>query len=207
MGHWGAVGPDLLLTLNHAGVVHRDRCWVRRDDKRVGPWAEVRAKQGHHPHDEYDQRRYPEPLNLARELDEAWKGFYGAKSAKFVIRVPKTMEVDADPRRLRQILLNLFSNAANARPKGLVLKIDAKVVDKMVEISVTDNGPGIAMRDLPHVFERFYRADQSRTRDTGGAGLGLSIVKTLVEAHGGGVSIKSGTGKGATVSFTLPLSK
>ncbi|MCH7807077.1 MAG: HAMP domain-containing histidine kinase [Proteobacteria bacterium] len=150
---------------------------------------------------------YPEPLNLARELDEAWKGFHGAKSAKFVIRVPKTMEVDADPRRLRQILLNLFSNALNAKPKGLVLKIEAKAVDKMVEISIIDNGPGIEADDLPYIFQRFYRADQSRTRDTGGAGLGLSIVKTFVEAHGGGVSIKSSKGKGATVSFTLPLSK
>lgn len=150
---------------------------------------------------------YPETLNLARELDEAWRGFHGAKSAKFLNSAASDIEVQADPRRLRQILLNLYSNAANAKPKGLVLKVEAGVAGKMAEISIIDNGPGIAADDLPHIFQRFYRADRSRTRDTGGAGLGLSIVKTFVEAHGGKISAKSTAKNGTRITFTLPIAK
>lgn len=150
---------------------------------------------------------FPEPLNLARELTEAWKGFHGAKGVKFENRMAKALEVDADPRRLRQILLNLFSNARNARPKGLVLSVEARVLAEMVEISIADNGPGIDAKDLPYIFERFYRADRSRTRNTGGAGLGLSIVKTFVEAHGGKVSAASENNNGTRITFTLPIAK
>ncbi|MHA1543691.1 MAG: sensor histidine kinase [Alphaproteobacteria bacterium] len=150
---------------------------------------------------------YPEALNLGREVDEAWKGFYGAKSAKFENSIPESLEVFTDPRRLRQILQNLYSNALNARHKGLVVKAEAKMAGKMVEISLEDNGPGIAAEDLPHIFERFYRADQSRTRDTGGAGLGLSIVKTFVEAHGGKVTAESPPKNGTRIIFTLPIAK
>ena len=74
-----------------------------------------------------------------------------------------------------------------------------------MSVQVRDTGPGIAPEHLPYVFERFYRADKSRTRATGGAGLGLAIVKQLVEAHGGRVWVESTLGAGATFGFTLPL--
>lgn len=150
---------------------------------------------------------YPEALNLGRELAGAWKGFHGAKAAKFETLVASDLEVTADPRRLRQILLNLFSNAFNVRHRGLILNAEARIIGKMVEISIADNGPGIKPEDLSEIFQRFYRADRSRTRDTGGAGLGLSIVKTFVEAHGGKIKAENLAKGGARFIFSLPLSK
>jgi len=73
-----------------------------------------------------------------------------------------------------------------------------------VEISVSDTGEGIPAEDLPHIFERFYRVDKSRARATGGSGLGLTIAKRLVEAHGGTITVQSELGKGSRFSFTLP---
>ena len=75
-----------------------------------------------------------------------------------------------------------------------------------VEVSVTDTGEGIPAEDLPNIFERFYRVDKSRTRATGGSGLGLTVAKRLVEAHGGKIEVQSESGKGSRLSFTLPVS-
>jgi signal transduction histidine kinase len=72
-----------------------------------------------------------------------------------------------------------------------------------VRVQVMDTGPGISLEDLPHVFERFYRADKSRTRATGGAGLGLAIARQIVELHGGSLDVKSVPGKGTTFTFAL----
>ncbi len=77
----------------------------------------------------------------------------------------------------------------------------------MVEVSVQDNGSGIPAEHLPNIFERFYRVDGSRTRSTGGAGLGLAIVRQLVEAHGGKVWVESQVGQGARFIFTLPVAE
>ena len=77
----------------------------------------------------------------------------------------------------------------------------------MVSISVSDTGEGIPPEDLPLIFERFYRVDKSRARTTGGSGLGLTIAKRLVEAHGGTIEVKSQVGKGSCFTFTLPISK
>jgi signal transduction histidine kinase len=82
--------------------------------------------------------------------------------------------------------------------------IEAQSQNGMVQVSVKDSGIGIAPDHLPYIFERFYRADRSRTRSTGGAGLGLAIVKKIVEAHGGQVSAESVLEKGTTINFTLP---
>jgi signal transduction histidine kinase len=110
----------------------------------------------------------------------------------------------ADPARVGQVLRNLLNNALTSTPPGGEIRVSARRVDSQVEVSVQDTGVGIAPEHLPFVFERFYRADRSRTRLTGGAGLGLAIVKQLVEAHGGRVSIDSHPGKGTTVTFTSP---
>jgi signal transduction histidine kinase len=85
------------------------------------------------------------------------------------------------------------------------IRVTVKAIDSKVEVSVQDTGIGIAPEHLPYVFERFYRADKSRTRTTGGAGLGLAIVKQLVEAHGGQVGVVSEVGRGTTVTFTSPV--
>lgn len=112
--------------------------------------------------------------------------------------------VYADAERLGQILRNLLNNAITNTPAGGEILISARETDSKVEVCVEDTGNGIAPEHLPYVFERFYRADKSRTRLTGGAGLGLAIVKQLVEAHGGEISITSQVGEGTAVTFTTP---
>ena len=112
--------------------------------------------------------------------------------------------VDADRARLGQVLRNLVSNAVAHTPPGGRVTLRASRDGSRVAISVADTGPGIAPEHLPRVFERFYRADASRSRATGGAGLGLAIVKHLVEAHGGDVSIESGPAAGTIVTCRFP---
>ncbi|MBJ6724464.1 ATP-binding protein [Geomesophilobacter sediminis] len=108
----------------------------------------------------------------------------------------------ADPGRLEQILVNLLDNAIKYTPSGGAVTFSAACEGNLVRIGVHDTGMGIATRDLPRVFERFYRADKGRSRDEGGTGLGLSIVKHLVQMQGGSVSVES-SGRGTSFFFTL----
>jgi two-component system sensor histidine kinase BaeS len=82
--------------------------------------------------------------------------------------------------------------------------VEARVSNGDIEITISDTGEGISPGDLPHVFDRFYRVDKSRARSTGGSGLGLTIAKRLIEAHGGKITVQSELGKGSRFSFTLP---
>ncbi|MBI3744590.1 MAG: hypothetical protein HY261_09970 [Chloroflexi bacterium] len=112
--------------------------------------------------------------------------------------------VDGDAARLRQVLLQLLDNSIKYTPSGGAIRV--AVSNKgMAELAVTDTGSGIAAEHLPHVFERFYRADETRGREAGGAGLGLSIAKALTDAHGGEISLESVPGSGTTVRVRLPL--
>jgi len=113
--------------------------------------------------------------------------------------------VSIDPRRIGQVLLNLLDNALRYSPAGGTVTVRARQEEQVVQVDIADQGPGLEPEELSLVFERFYRADKARSRITGGAGLGLSIVRQLVEAHGGRVWAESGTAEGATFSFTLPL--
>ena len=115
--------------------------------------------------------------------------------------------VNADPERVGQVLRNLLNNAVAHTPMGGEITVAARSGSQEVAVSVRDTGSGISPEHLPHVFERFYRADKSRARQTGGAGLGLAIVKQLVVAHGGSVSVESEPGRGSTLTFTLPLAQ
>jgi len=113
--------------------------------------------------------------------------------------------VDADPHRIKQVLCNLLNNALDFTPRGGRVTTVVRPDGPWVRVEVRDTGCGIAPEHLPFVFERFYRADKSRTRATGGAGLGLAIVKQLVEAHGGRVWADSAVGAGSVFSFVLPV--
>lgn len=115
-------------------------------------------------------------------------------------------QVQADEQRITQVLFNLMSNALRHTPAGGTVAVSAELRDDRVLISVRDTGTGIPPEDLPHVFERFYRADRSRARSTGGSGLGLTIAKQIVEAHGGQIWAQSWLGAGSTFAFSLPLS-
>jgi signal transduction histidine kinase len=115
--------------------------------------------------------------------------------------------VEADPERVHQVLFNLLDNAFRFTPDGGTVWVRAVQQDGSCEVSVEDTGPGIPQEHLPLVFERFYRVDQSRSRDDGGTGIGLAIARSVVEAHGGKIWAESAEGKGATFRFVLPLSR
>jgi heavy metal sensor kinase len=123
----------------------------------------------------------------------------------------------ADPLRMKQVLVNLIDNAikytpahaegGDMEPEGGGVSVNVFTAEAHVHLTITDHGIGISPEALPHIFERFYRADYARSRVAGGVGLGLAIVKSIVTAHDGTVSITSNTGKGSTVRVLLPLVK
>jgi two-component system phosphate regulon sensor histidine kinase PhoR len=114
---------------------------------------------------------------------------------------PPMIKVDRD--RIRQTLINLVHNAIKFNNPGGKIVISTKFDTEFVTVDVADTGVGISKEDLPHVFERFYKADKARSR--GGSGLGLAIAKHTIQAHGGNISAKSEEGKGSTLTFTLPM--
>jgi two-component system sensor histidine kinase SenX3 len=114
------------------------------------------------------------------------------------------LHVRGDAQVLSEAVGNLIANAIAYSPRGSNVGVGVKLVDGVVEIAVTDRGIGIAEGDQERVFERFYRADQARSRRTGGTGLGLSIVKHAVQRHGGEVRLWSRPGRGSTFTIRLP---
>ncbi|HEY4387825.1 MAG TPA: ATP-binding protein [Ktedonobacteraceae bacterium] len=112
--------------------------------------------------------------------------------------------VEADAQRVGQIMRNLLTNAIKYTPEQGEIRVSAQMVQDEVQVYVRDNGMGIAAEHLPYVFKHFYRADNSRARETGGSGLGLAIVEQLVRAHGGRVTVESRVGQGTCFLFTLP---
>ena len=137
--------------------------------------------------------------NIASELSsEAAK-----KNIKIDVQASEPVHVLFDRYRIGQVLYNLISNAIRYTEKG---KVQIKVQDlpKFVRVEVCDNGPGIAEKYLPFLFDRFYRVEKSRNRTSGGSGLGLAIAKSFVEAHGGRISVESKIGEGSKFVFYLP---
>ena len=114
--------------------------------------------------------------------------------------LPRVM---ADQGRLEQVVVNLLENAIKYTPDGGSVRLFTEDDDAFIRVSVADTGIGIPFKDLPRIFERFYRVDDARTREQGGTGLGLAIVKHIVQLHGGNVSVSSEPGQGSVFSFTL----
>jgi len=113
--------------------------------------------------------------------------------------------VQGDPMRLEQALQNLAANALRHTPPGGRVELRAEAHDQHIVIKVRDTGSGISSEHLPHVFDRFYKVDPSRSGEKPGSGLGLSIVKAIVERHGGSVAVSSQAGKGTEFTIRLPL--
>jgi signal transduction histidine kinase len=113
--------------------------------------------------------------------------------------------VTGDPMRLKQIVVNLIDNAIKYTPDGGEVTVSLSAEKKMAVIEVSDTGIGIPAASLPLIFDRFYRTDQARSRESGGIGLGLSIVKAICDVHDGAASVQSIEGKGTTVRIELPL--
>jgi signal transduction histidine kinase len=146
--------------------------------------------------------------SLAAAAVEQARDRFEAKGVRLHLdsRTSGAVTVDAD--RLGQVLGNLLDNALRHTPAGGVVTVTCRQVEGWVEYAVTDTGEGIEPEHLGHVFDRFYRADAARDRGHGGSGIGLSIAKALVEAHGGGISVRSaGRGRGATFVVRLPAAR
>jgi CheY-like chemotaxis protein/two-component sensor histidine kinase len=151
-----------------------------------------------------------QPVDLSGVIESVLETIRPGAEAK-AIRIQSVIEaVDAvvhgDPHRLQQVVWNLLSNAIKFTPKGGRVQVVLKRVDSHVELVISDTGQGIDADFLPHVFERFRQADASTSREFGGLGLGLSIVRQLTELHGGSVRAASdGKGRGSTFTVELPL--
>jgi two-component system phosphate regulon sensor histidine kinase PhoR len=141
----------------------------------------------------------------AQEVADDFATRARARAVKLENSVPGDLVVRADPDRLRQVLSNLIDNGIKYGGDGGRVGIDGAVLpDGRIEVSVSDDGPGLAAEAQPRIFERFYRVDKARSREQGGTGLGLAIVKHVVQAQGGEVRVESRPGLGTTFFFTLP---
>ena len=144
--------------------------------------------------------------DAVREAVESLRPAAAAKNIAIDVDAPDTLILSADPNRLQQIIWNLLANSVKFSSAGPRIRVDAKRVRDDVVLRVTDEGCGIDSAFLPFVFDRFRQADSTSTREFGGLGIGLSVVKLLVELHGGGVRADSpGLGKGATFTVTFPV--
>jgi two-component system OmpR family sensor kinase len=147
-----------------------------------------------------------ERLDLTRLVEDVYEQAKAmAPNREVNLRANEAAWVDVDVDRLRQVLLNLADNAIKYTPTEASINFAIQSWDSTVQVSVADDGPGIAPEDQARLFDRFYRADQSRAREKGGAGLGLAIAKKIVEAHHGSISVASPPEGGAVFSVRLPL--
>jgi len=145
---------------------------------------------------------------LVKQAVTSWQPQVAAKEISLSLDLPDNLPlVNIDRQRVNQVLHNLLENAVAYTGKGGTINVAAAKQGDWVEVCVSDTGEGIPAEDLPNIFERFYRVDRSRARATGGSGLGLTIAKRLVEAHGGQITVQSELGKGSRFSFTLPIAE
>jgi two-component system phosphate regulon sensor histidine kinase PhoR len=152
----------------------------------------------------------PRPLDLlplAAEIAGQFQERASAQKVLLDIHLPEGLpQILGDPDRLGQVLVNLLDNALKfTSSQGTVTISASALAPDLVQVQVKDTGSGIAREHLPHVFQRFYKAD--RSRHEGGTGLGLAIVKQIVEAHGGQVQVESQEGAGSTFTFTVPRAR
>ncbi len=176
---------------------------------------------------------YTEPIDPRDMLQDAANAFVGQAAEQAItlqVAAPDGLPfVEADPQRMAQVFANLIANALRYTPPGGTIALQASSecrvlssefigspletqnsklkTQNSVVFRVSDTGQGIAPDDLPYVFDRFYRADRSRTRGSGGAGLGLAIAKQIVVAHGGAIWAEGEVGKGTTISVALPVAE
>ncbi|MEA3336783.1 MAG: ATP-binding protein [Chloroflexota bacterium] len=153
-------------------------------------------------------RRAVAPLDLVAETVERAMPLAAAQEVQLRYEVPADLPLlNIDVERMGQALFNLLENAVRHTPANGEILLTAQCQDEQLRLIIRDTGAGISAEDLPHIFERFYRADRARNPAEGRAGLGLSIVEAIVEAHGGTVNVESEgmPGKGSVFTVNLPL--
>ena len=176
---------------------------IEEESKRMGVMVEellVLARLG--------EGRKPEklPVDLARVVDDAVNDARASAPARDIaLERVGAADVLGDDHQLRQVVANLLNNALRHTPAEAQIRVTLRAADGHATLAVADDGPGLEADVAAKVFEPFFRADKSRARETGGAGLGLAIVAAIVEAHDGGVRLDTAPGTGATFTVTLPL--
>jgi signal transduction histidine kinase len=153
----------------------------------------------------------PRPTEIAPLIEDVARTMRAQTETKSQILSedlqPDLPLVEVEPDRIRQILINLLTNAHEYCPDGASIRVTARAVGAEVEIAVRDDGPGIPETQLERIFDRFTRGDAGLTQRVGGTGLGLAISKSLVELHGGSISATSTPGQGSTFAFRIPVAK
>ncbi len=151
-----------------------------------------------------------ETFSLKKSLETAYRAMeLEAKrhGHKLTLSIDASLpSITCDRERMEQVLINLISNAVKYTPDGGKIDISSENCGDYIKMTVRDNGIGIAEKDLPRLFERFYRVDKARSRESGGTGLGLAIAKEIVEHYGGEIKLESELGAGTTISVILPMS-
>jgi signal transduction histidine kinase len=150
-----------------------------------------------------------EPTHIGVVVEEAVAGLLKVAQAKgielSIQSPPRLPRIPADRDRIKQVFINLLDNAVKYCPEGSMVQVRLQTDAESIIVEVADNGPGIPEEDLPHIFEKMYRVEKEATRAVEGSGLGLSIVKRIVELHGGHIAVDSTVGKGTMFRVRLPL--
>jgi len=144
------------------------------------------------------------PAEMLEDVAKSFREIARSQRVELVVEAPTERAVKADTDAVHQVLANLIDNALKYASSGGKITLGARDAGPAVEFYVRDFGPGIASEHLPRLFERFYRVDKARSRESGGTGLGLAIAKHIVRAHGGAIRAESALGHGSTFLFTLP---
>lgn len=142
---------------------------------------------------------------LLQDVVENFDSLFAAKSIRLEVGIRSNVWFLGDEERLKRVVINLLSNAYKYSNEEDEVKISLDRLEGEIRIVIEDSGIGIPARDLPHIFERFYRSDLSRSRGTGGTGIGLTLTKALVEAHGGRIDVESEEGRGTKVVIRFPV--
>lgn len=143
--------------------------------------------------------------DLVTEVCQDFSFLAEERSIALECNIQPFIQILGDRTRLRQVLINLLDNALKYTPAGGTVRVELRLEQPMVYLNVSDTGIGIPSEDLPYIFDRFYRVDKARSRKIGGVGLGLAIVRWIVEAHGGTITADSSEGVGTTFRVQLPI--
>ena len=160
---------------------------------------------------EYREQINLQPINLLEIFTEIKKRLHqqiAEKKQQLIINTCcQNSVIMANHDWVMQIIINLVENSIKYTPENGLITLQYECTEDFACITVSDNGIGISPEDLPHIFDRFYRVDKARTRIAGGSGLGLSLVKFIVELLGGQITVQSKVNQGTTITFSIPLAQ